>query len=533
MPMKKYAIVLVLMLVPLLGFAQDADSVSVSVAKPTFCQRLMKPVKWIASNWSDYDPEYCLPCTYDWYIQLQNTTSMEWLNMSTDDGMSIKMHSKMSNKIGPYPGYSFLTYGFTVDLNALSNGLKGTKRRNEFTLSINSNLLNVDIIRRRTGGDFIVGELTGRSVADIDEKQTNINDLTDMARKCDIGSLINYDVTGININYFTNHRRYSNPAAYTNGQLQLKSAGSWIFGLGFTHQRTESDVNDVIVNGGLKTYFWDRMPAETRQAVLSSMESDTRQSFNGSFENAVGYISGLFSTDREQYNALLSKAYNSPLLQPYLFGKVNYDGSDVTIVNTEMMSFLCNGMPSVTTVDDYNIHIGYAYNWALSKRWLLGVSLIAAPGIKHIHYDNRWSMIGVTSEQLSSAIRDYYGRELSAIFDEVAAQKGYDAEYMQQYKDEVYNTLSSGYTSDMFVLDESHTRFGCDFFGRAAVVYTRDRWRAGLSANINAYWMHSNAVSITNTYGAAVLYVAYCFGHRNKMYRKGGAYYDTYLKMIK
>ena len=123
--------------------------------KKSLGQKLLTPFRWIAENWSAYDPKYSVPSFYDWAVQLQNTSSMEWMRLE-DTGIDVSMRSKMSNKFGPYFGYRWLFYGFTVDLNTIG---KPKSKKNEFTLSINSNLVNLDIIRRRTGGDFIFSKM--------------------------------------------------------------------------------------------------------------------------------------------------------------------------------------------------------------------------------------------------------------------------------------------------------------------------------------------------------------------------------------
>lgn len=191
---------------------------------------IAKPFKWIADNWSAKDTTYCYDTFYNWAGQVQDNLSQEYLRLESSDGMKIEMHSKRSNKIGPYLGYSFLFAGATFDFLAHSE----TNRRDEFTLRINSQLANIDIIRRRTGGDFRLDDFMVGMYGSVADFAPKLNELT-------VGDNIHYDVTGININYFTNHLRFSNPAAYSNGALQLRSAGSPIVGLGITHQKMESD----------------------------------------------------------------------------------------------------------------------------------------------------------------------------------------------------------------------------------------------------------------------------------------------------
>ena len=61
--------------------------------KKSLGQKLLTPFRWIAENWSAYDPKYSVPSFYDWAVQLQNTSSMEWMRLE-DTGIDVSMQSK-------------------------------------------------------------------------------------------------------------------------------------------------------------------------------------------------------------------------------------------------------------------------------------------------------------------------------------------------------------------------------------------------------------------------------------------------------
>ena len=297
-----------------------ADTTTVSEvpkAKKSFGQKLLQPIKWIARNWSAYDPRYSTPSFYNWSFQLENTTSQEWMELD-NDLVRVKMRSKVSNRFGPYFGWRWIFYGFTVDLNA-SNIFKGNKRKNELTLAINSNLFNIDLIRRRTGGDFTLREVTTYDQAQPFD--------TYWANNYGVGDQIKYGIDGININYFTNHKKYSNSAAFSNGAIQLRSVGSPIVGLGFTHQHLESTLGNMFV---------DRLA----------------QAAGGSIQSADDYLS-------------------------YIPDDINDFG------------LYMNSMPSNVTINDLHLQLGYAYNIVFSRRLLLGLSLVMSPGVKWTRFDNK------------------------------------------------------------------------------------------------------------------------------------------------
>ncbi len=107
-------ILLLVVAFPLMAWPQQAERDSVKCM--SLGERLLKPLKWVGKNWSDYDPRYSVPSFYNWAAHLQNTTTQEWLTMESPEGMDVKMRSQMSNRLGPYFGYNWLFYGVTVDL---------------------------------------------------------------------------------------------------------------------------------------------------------------------------------------------------------------------------------------------------------------------------------------------------------------------------------------------------------------------------------------------------------------------------------
>lgn len=462
--------------------------------KSTFMQKVLKPFKWFGQNWSAYDPRYSTPSFYMWVGQFQNTFSNEWLDIKYPDNNEIKMHSKLSSKIGPQLGYSFLMYGYTLDLFAL----KGTKRRTEFTLSINSNLLNADIIYRRTGGDFVMSKLKTGVYSEADKGITPL-DVTDIANMHNVGDLMKYDVTGLNINYFTNHKKYSNPAAFSNGAIQLRSVGSPILGIGYTHHKLGSSVCDVIETSAFNSVFNE---LSKQPDVLNGMLNNLSNRYNTSITDLSSlrhfmidtYESGNIAT----YKKFTSDIFNNPLVQPLIFGKMVYDdGNNVTnITNTEVFSQLLNDLPSTTTIKDLHLQMGYAYNLVFSRRLLLGLSVIASPSVKWIRYDNNRNLSNIAAEELASAMNKY--------FDVVDV------------------------SPDIFRSNGKYTQLGVNAFGRASLTYNFNRWRAGFNANASAYLLKSDDMSINNIYGSVNVYVGYCFG-RKKQYRWNGKDREAYI----
>ena len=427
--------------------------------KKSFVDKLPQPLRWLAKNWSDYDPRYSTPSFYNWAAQLQNTTSLEYLSIN-DGVFKMDIRSKVSNKLGPYFSYSFLGYGFGIDLNAL----KGTKQKNEFTLSINSNLMNIDIIRRRTGGDFMI-----KKFELIDDQETS-QELSDITNLIHAGDYIKYGVTGFNINYFTNHRKYSNPAAFSNGAIQLRSAGSPIIGFGYTYQKLESNLSGA---------FLDYARQEG------------------------GYEEGWGSDMDIVHYALINGSYASTLLY--------------------------YALPSYVSVNDLHLQLGYAQNIVFSKRLLLGFSVIASPSLKFTNVNNIGSLQYNHSEELASDINSLIVLAETMDFWEQHPDIDYDDPDLYEKYPELDEIANRTYVNgNEFQIERKAKHFGTNFFGRLSLTYNFNRWRAGFNANINAFLMKDDEMKFNNLYGSCNFYVGYCFG-RKKEYRYDGKDRKAYI----
>ena len=437
----------------------DAEGSNDMIPKKSFVDKLPQPIRWIIRNWTAFDPDYAVPSFYNWAVQLQNSTSREWIDIETPQGMTLDMRSRVSNRLGPYFGWRFLFFGATVDLSTIGKG--PDNRKDEFTLSINSNLFNIDLIRRRTGGDFKMSTLnyTDPVYGTLDLKnELALNNL-------DLGEYAKNSLTGININHFVNHRRYSNPAAFSNGAIQLRSVGTPIIGLGFTHQKVETESALLFGTIGL--------------ALLN--EANGGKLIN---ENKSKELEELYTSNPVAYDAELTKILRAG------WPKLSETESGNTVRN-----FLTNRIPTTTTIDDWHLQLGYAYNVVFSRRLLFGISAILSPGLKHVNSNNDNSYISQKAEVFRDIIRDVEGRDVSI---------------------------------DDFRYHYSDTHFNLNGFLRASLTFNFNRWRAGINTSFSNYYYKHNGMKINNRYGNFDIYVGYCFG-RKKDFRHNGELRKNYI----
>ena len=449
--MKRYFLLLGMLLAVATGYAETLEKDSVK-PKKSFGEKLLTPFKWIGRNWSAYDPQYSVPSFYNWAVQLQNTSTFEWVNLDTPQGMQLDMRSKVSHRLGPYLGYQFLFYGYTIDLNSIG---RSTKRKNEFTLSINSNLVNIDIIRRRTGGDFLIRKLN------YSNPDFGVLDFTDWMGD-DLGDFFRNSLTGVNVNYFVNHKKYSNPAAFSNGAVQLRSVGSPIVGLGYTRQKVECDMTDFFSAFG----------------ALFAYDNDGNSIID---DDGIDELDQLYETDRNAYyrkiSSILDQSWSSISNDQFTYG------------------LLLNRIPTITTIDDWHLQLGYAYNLVFSRRLLLGMSAILSPSLKRVVSNNSGSLADFLADDLSAMVLKHEGRYVSP------------DEYRYRYDD---------------------THFNLNTFIRASLTFNFNRWRAGVNASFSNYFYKNGDMKVNNGFGSVCAYVGYCFG-RKKEYRHNGRLRQNYI----
>ena len=442
--------------------------------KKSFVERMPKPLRWVVNNWSAKDSTYCIDAFYNWSAQLQDNLSREYLNYRSPETHEIHMASRLSNKIGPYFGYQWLAFGTTWDLFT-----EHAERRNEFTLSINSQLFNIDLIRRRTGGDFRMQKFR---IFMGDEKV----ELADYLDNRDMGQWVTYDVTGADISLFTNHKKFSNPAGYSNGAIQLKSAGSPILGLGYINQH-------------MKFNFYDNAEVIELQPAVKEFFEEHKDVFPSVAEKITNNATAL----AEMYKV---SSKGSPLLSPEENGRV-------TLYST----YTLTRVPHKININDIHLQLGYAYNLVFSRRLLLSASAVIMPAVKFM-----------TSETPGTIA-------YSAIAEDSNPQEGYNN--MNILLKEYFESIGAGSLLDpnnpMLVnygpQTIHQTHLDIDTKLRAALTYNYDRWRIGAKVQWNNNFYETDDLKMDNTYWNASVYAGICFG-RKKQYRYDGNMRNQYIQ---
>lgn len=208
--------------------ASTADSTK-SEKPRSFLSKVVAPFeKFFAGT----DTNYIEPNHYNFQAMLQNRYSYEVYRLTDDKGNSIRFEPKPSLKIGPYAGWSLIFLGWTVDILHISDGNK----RKEWDLSLYTLPLGIDFYYRKSGNGYTIKNIHIPSIGDTHSLE---------GRNF---SGIESSVSGLDIYYIFNHKRFSYPAAYNQSTQQKRSAGSALAGLGFTRHTLSVDwqmLNDI------------------------------------------------------------------------------------------------------------------------------------------------------------------------------------------------------------------------------------------------------------------------------------------------
>lgn len=202
---------------------------SVKKKKPNVLKRSLKWFGRAFNHLNATDSDYIEPQQFPMTVMTQGTYTYEVYTLKSKDGQSISFGPDGAFKVGPYFGWSVIFLGYTIGFSQVSFDTK-----KEFTLSLYTPALGFDLFYRRTGSDY---RIRG----------------AEFANGVKAGSLENvpFDglkvgITGFNIYYIYNHRRFSFPASFSQSTCQLKSCGSPIFGVGYTRHSLSLDYEALV-----------------------------------------------------------------------------------------------------------------------------------------------------------------------------------------------------------------------------------------------------------------------------------------------
>ena len=218
---KKSIAILFFLLCPVMLCAGED---SLSVEKPSRFKGIIKTVYHFIQEFSRVDTNFVEPQHYNFQAMLQSTSTYEFYRMKNKIGQSVSLAPEMNVRVGPYVGWRWIFLGYTFDFKHLSSNNK-----KEIDLSLYSNQIGFDVFLKNTGNDYKIRTMyLGEG---IDAKA-----LKNIPFDGFKGS-----ISGFNLYYIFNHRKFSYPAAFSQSTVQRVSCGSWLAGVGYTRHSLQLD----------------------------------------------------------------------------------------------------------------------------------------------------------------------------------------------------------------------------------------------------------------------------------------------------
>lgn len=286
-------------------------------------------------KFSEVDTNYVEPQHHDFTFMLQNTNTYESYKLNNEKGQTIILAPKPSIKVGPYFGWKGIFLGYTFDLKTLNAG----NLKKEFDLSIYSSRIGLDLFYRKTGNNYEIRSLF---------LGNGINTSSISGSKFDG---FNSDIKGFNLYYIFNNKKFSYPAAFSQSTVQRRSAGSPLFGLGYTKHSLDIDL--LSLNQLIKNKFESR--------ATEKLQSDSSIVF-GNFQYSDYFISGGYT-------------YNWAFAHNWIFASSLSVG--LGYKNTIGNFFIKDGMVNGFNLKNFDIdaigRFGIVWN---NTKWYAGTSAI-------------------------------------------------------------------------------------------------------------------------------------------------------------
>ena len=219
---------------------------------------LITSVKNILDKLNEVDTSYVAPRKFAWTTKALGTSALEIFDIKTDNDFSIKFKSHPTVSVGPSVGYQFISGAYTYDFNVYKNGT-GKK---ELEAHMFMPMFSADVFFRQTGGDYII-----KSIGLPGEETTKLDFNTD-------GVFMSVDRIGANLFYTFNHHRYSSSAAFNSDATQLRSAGSFIAGIGYSHATVKNNLCFLV-----SVYDWS-LKNEVETSFSSSCDIFSKLTYN-------------------------------------------------------------------------------------------------------------------------------------------------------------------------------------------------------------------------------------------------------------
>lgn len=240
--------------------------IMVAFSLPAKGDNIFKKASHFIKKFNAVDSNYIEPKKYDFKVGVTYVFGQENYNIYTENGVELNFRSHTSQKIGPSIGYKMFSGTLGLSLNAQD---VQNKDKIELEASIFTLRFNLDLFYRKTGGDFILRDWEAPFVSSYTPE--------DCPRSFEMGGFVTSKMVGANFYYVFNHKKFSYPSAVRSVGVQLRSAGSVLAGIGYTHRFMTNQLSNFC---NMMEWYYRGLPSEyndfssTNNDLCSKMKYD-------------------------------------------------------------------------------------------------------------------------------------------------------------------------------------------------------------------------------------------------------------------
>ena len=291
---------------------ETAASDSVPVKKP-WLKRMVDNLYEIVKDFDRTDSNYIMSQKYNYTVMMQGTHTYERYTLRNSTAkQTVVLAPKPSMKLGPYVGWRWIFFGYQIDLSHLKSDTK-----KEFDLSLYSSMVGIDMFSRKNTGGYSIKDAT-QNGQDYYKRFSDVR-----------FDGIEVGVKGFNLYYIFNHRKFSYPAAFNQTNVQKRSVGSWLMGIGYTHHTAKLDHerlrkliaektnNEMVLDSTFNLSKLNYTDASVSLGYAYNYVFAPRWLFASSLSLAVGYKRTVSDTDTDNFWMRFTK---------FKFSNLNIDG---------------------------------------------------------------------------------------------------------------------------------------------------------------------------------------------------------------
>lgn len=197
---------------------------------PKFARFCVKVYNWGDKTFNSYDSTYVVGTGKNWKAMIRSYNWITGNEMFFSAKNYLRIRSNLYSDLGAHISFMAVSIGYIWDANAIFGG--ETSVRRSFNFNFVCGLFSAGINYSKANGGTIITHFGNYRPADGHSLRYKYND-------------ISQETVSANVHYFFNHRKYSQSAAYNFSRYQLKSAGTWMVGLSYDHQRIGMDFSKL------------------------------------------------------------------------------------------------------------------------------------------------------------------------------------------------------------------------------------------------------------------------------------------------